>query len=99
MHDGFGRDVAACPGPVVDDERLAESIRQLLTQQPRDDVGRAAGRKTDENAHRPRRIGLRLRDARDSRQRSRARGQAQKISAGKFHGADTHSITPSAREP
>ena len=43
MHDGFGRDVAACPGPVVDDERLAESIRQLLTQQPRDDGVRAAG--------------------------------------------------------
>src|SRR5262245_38411048 len=86
MHDGFGRDVAACPGPVVDDERLAESIRQLLTQQPRDDVGRAAGRKTDENAHRPRRIGLRPSDARDSRQRGSTRGQMQEFAAGKFHG-------------
>src|SRR6516162_2217907 len=85
MHDGFGRDVAACPGPVVDDERLAESIRQLLTQQPRDDVGRAAGRKTDENAHRPRRIGLRPSETQNGRQRGSARSQMQKSPAGKFH--------------
>jgi hypothetical protein len=63
MHDGFGRDFAACPGPVVDDERLAESIRQLLTQQPRDDGVRAAGCKSDNDAHRPRRIGLRPSEA------------------------------------
>jgi len=84
MHDGFGRDVAACPGPVVDDERLAESIRQPLTQQPRDDVGRAAGRKTDDDPHRPRRIDLRESKARDGRQRG-TRGQMQKLpTLGKF---------------
>src|SRR5215831_16547426 len=101
MHDGFGRDVAACPGPVVDDERLAESIRQLLAQQPCHDVGRAAGRKTDENAHRPRRIGLRESKARDSWQRGGARGQMQEFAAGKFQLepplASHHSITSSAR--
>jgi len=37
------------------------------------------------NAHRPRRIGLRRRDARHRRQRGSARDQMQKISAGKFH--------------
>ena len=48
--------------------------------------GRAAGRKTDDHAHRPRRIGLRPRDARHSRQRGSARGQMQKLSTvGKFH--------------
>ena len=35
--------------------------------------------------HRPRRIGLRPCDARHGRQRSSARGQMQKLSAGKFH--------------
>src|SRR6516164_661681 len=36
-------------------------------------------------AHRPRRIGLRPREARDGRQHDSARSQMQKISAGKFH--------------
>src|SRR5262245_64458957 len=35
--------------------------------------------------YRPRRISLRRSDARDGRQRGSARGQMQKISAGKFH--------------
>jgi hypothetical protein len=35
--------------------------------------------------HLPRRINLRTRDARDDRQPGNARGQMQKISAGKFH--------------
>jgi hypothetical protein len=43
--------------------------------QARDDVGRAAGRKADDDAHRPRRIGLRPREARDGRQHGSAGGQ------------------------
>ena len=44
----------------------------------------AAGGKRDE-AHRPRRIGLRPCDPRYRRQRGSARCQMQKFSAGKFH--------------
>ena len=43
------------------------------------------GGKADDDAHRPRRIGLRPRDARHGRQRGSARCQMQKLSAGKFH--------------
>ena len=46
---------------------------------------RAAGGNADDQAHRPRRIGLRPRDARHGRQRGSARCQMQKLSAGKFH--------------
>ena len=41
------------PGPILDDELLTEPFRQILTDQARDDVGRAAGGKADDNAHRP----------------------------------------------
>ena len=47
-------------------------------------VAAPAGKAHDQ-AHRPRRIGIRPHDARDCRQRGGARCQ-QKISAGKFHG-------------
>ena len=84
-HDRLGGDIAASARPVLDDELLAEPLRQPLTDQARDDVGRAAGGEADDDAHRPRRIGLRPRDARHGRQRGSARGQMQKLSAGKFH--------------
>ena len=43
------------------------------------------GGRSDDDAHRPRRVGLRLRDARYGRQRDGAHGQMQKSTAGKFH--------------
>ena len=43
-------------------------------------------RKADDDAHRPRRIGLRPCDTRDGRERGSARCQMQKLPAGKFHG-------------
>jgi hypothetical protein len=64
---------------------LAEALRQPLPYQSRDDVTWASGGKADNDAHRPRWIGLRPRDARHGRQRGSARCQMQKISAGKFH--------------
>src|SRR5262249_15991875 len=42
-------------------------------------------RKSDNDAHRPRRIGLRPRDPRNGWQRGSARDQMQKLSAGEFH--------------
>jgi putative tryptophan/tyrosine transport system substrate-binding protein len=49
--------------------------RQPLTDQACNDVGSSARGKADDGAHRPRRIGLRPCDARNCRQRGRARGQ------------------------
>ena len=93
-HDRLGGDIAAGARPVLDDELLAEPLRQPLTDQARDDVGRAAGGKADNDAHRPRRIGLRPSDARHGRQRGSARGQMQKLSsAGKFHCAPPSRFT------
>jgi hypothetical protein len=56
-----------------------------LTYQARKHVSYAARGKADDDAHRPRRIGLRPCDAGYGRQRGSARGQMQEISAGKFH--------------
>ena len=49
---------------------------------------------TDDDAHRPRRIGLRPSDPRHDRQRNSARGQMQKLSTvGKFHFAPPSRFT------
>jgi hypothetical protein len=85
--DRLQREIAAGAGPVVDDHRLAEPLRHCLTDEPRDDVGRAAGGNEHDDGYRPRRVGLRLCNARHGRQRGRARCQMQKLSTGKFHGA------------
>ena len=53
LGDRLGSDVAAGAGAVLDDELLAEAIRQPLTHQARLDVGSPAGGKADDDAHRP----------------------------------------------
>jgi hypothetical protein len=60
--------VAACTGSVLDDKWLAQLFGQPLTHQARQDVGRTAWRKADDDMYRPRRIGLRPCDARYGRQ-------------------------------
>jgi hypothetical protein len=50
-----------------------------------DDVSSGACAKADDHAHRPRWIGLRPCDPRNSRRRESAHGQLQKIAAKKFH--------------
>src|SRR5262249_56356905 len=50
------------------------------------DVVRAAGWKTNDAAHQPRRIGLRPGSPRDGGKRGSARGEMEKFPAGKFHG-------------
>ena len=52
------------------------------------------GGKADDDAHRPRRIGLRPRDARDGRERGSARGQMQEYAAGKFHSSPSAACNP-----
>src|SRR5262245_36475625 len=85
-YHSFGRQIAGSADLVLNHELLAEPLREPLTYQACSDVRRGAGRKTDDNAHRPRRIGLRLRYARHHRQRGNARGEMQKLTTGKFHG-------------
>jgi hypothetical protein len=63
------------PGRFSTMKRLAEALGQPLTDQAREDVRRAAPGKADDDAHRPRRIGLRPSDARDGRQHGSARCQ------------------------
>jgi len=61
---------------VLDDERLAEPLRQPLRHQARSEIGGAARRDGDENADRAGRIGLRVRRARPGRQHPSAGGEA-----------------------
>src|SRR5262245_22549173 len=82
----LGGDIGSRAWLVLNDERLAEPLREPLTNETRGDVGRAASQETDNNAHRPRRIGLRPSDARKSRECGSTCRQTQKLSAGKFHG-------------
>jgi len=85
-HYGLGADVAAAARPVLDDEWLAEPLREPLTDQARDDVTWATRSKGDDDPHRPRRIGLRPSEARDRRQSGSARRKMQKSSARQGHG-------------
>src|SRR5215204_5273058 len=78
-------DIAARAGHILDVELLAEPLGQLLCDKPPDRVSLTAGRKRHDNAHWPGRVRLRPRNARDRWQRGSARGQTEKISAGKFH--------------
>jgi hypothetical protein len=52
VHDRLGGDVAAGAQPVLDHERLAEPLRQPLTDQTREDVVWTPGGKADDDAYR-----------------------------------------------
>src|SRR5262249_19803138 len=65
IHRCRGSDVAAPTWTILDDELLAQTLRQPLTHQAREDVICAAGGSRDDDAHRARRIGLRLSAGRD----------------------------------
>jgi hypothetical protein len=57
------------PGPVLDDQRLAELFRHLLPEHARQRVDRAAGDERHDHADRLRRIALRRRTAGGKRER------------------------------
>jgi len=86
VHDRLGRKIAACARSIFDDKLATKLLRQLLAHQARANVVRAARGIADDDVYRPRRIGLRPRDAREGEQRGSSRCQMQKFSAGKFHG-------------
>src|SRR6185312_8163685 len=82
---------------VLDDERLPQALRQPLANQAPENVGRAAGRKTDDDAHRPGRIIERPCVACRNRERASARCQMQKSSTRKFHRNASTSVRRLAR--
>src|SRR5205085_4145891 len=57
-YDRLGRDIGVGTGPILDDEGLAETLRQPLTHQARNDISPATGRITDDQAHLPRWVSL-----------------------------------------
>ena len=80
-------DIAGSTRPVVDYEFLAETLRQPLRHHARNNVGRPASGKANNDSHRTRGIDFfRPCDARDHRQRGSTRCQLQESSARMFHG-------------
>ena len=80
---GFG-DVAAAQravgaGLVVDIDALAEQRRHLVGHQAADEVGRAAGREGDDDADRPGRKILRLRNLRSAQRQRGADGRQHTV--------------------
>ena len=71
-HDRFGADSGAATWAVFYYELLAEPPREPRSDEPRENVRQSAGGCGDDDAHRPRRIVLRPRDARHGRQRGSA---------------------------
>jgi hypothetical protein len=59
VHDHFGADVGAAAGPVLDNELLPEVLGQPLSHQARYNVSPPASCNRNDDADRPRRIGLR----------------------------------------
>src|SRR5215469_10222212 len=84
-HDCLGSNIAARTRPVFDDELLTKVLRQPLTEKTCKQVRHAPRRKSNDQADRPCRIGLRPRDARDDRERGSARSEMQKSTARKSH--------------
>ena len=72
-------------GAILDDKWLTKPLRQPLSDQAREDVGRAGRGEWHDQTYRSRRIGLRPCNPRDGWQRGGAAGQMKEISAGKFH--------------
>src|SRR5450755_4218581 len=83
--DDLGADIAGSARPILNEQWLAKPLRQPLTDKARQNVARTTGGKADDDADRPRRIGLRPSGARYDRERGSTRGQMQKLSAWKSH--------------
>src|SRR5262249_8859310 len=84
-HDGFSGNISTGTGPILDDKWLAEPVRQPLPKQAPNDVGPAARDDADDQAHRPRWIGLRPSEARDSWKRGGTRCKVKKSTARQVH--------------
>ena len=76
----LGRDVAAGAAAVLDHEAVLEAVFELGRNQPRDHVGEPAGREGDDHGDVLRRIGLRERGLRQTRQPRSRQQSARGIS-------------------
>src|SRR5262245_48320189 len=92
LHDDLGADIAPRARTVFNHERLAEAIRQGLRDQTRADIGRPARRIAHDQTHRPRRIGLRIGEARQHRQRGSTGGELKKLAAWECHGGSSLAV-------
>src|SRR5262249_44883158 len=95
--DRLYTDIATAARTVLDDELLTEALRQPLTNEARSNVVNTTGRKWDNDAHRPRRIGLRPGETRHGRQHGSARCQMQKSSTGEFHSEPPFAVAVGTR--
>ena len=86
MGDRIGADVGAGARPVLDNELLAEALRQPLADQTRDDVEGAAGRNADDDPYRPCRPGCARAMREIAGERRSTRHHMHKSAARKFHG-------------
>ena len=84
LHDGLGGGVTTRARPVVDDELMAEPLRKPFAYQTGEDVGCAASAKANDQAHRPRRVDLRLCDSRVGRDRRPRPQPDARTSEGEF---------------
>src|SRR5262249_56143046 len=87
MKGGVGGEIGGGGGGIVEDEVVAKPLGQPLSHEARQDVGRATSPKADDDANRPRRIGLRQGQTRSRRQGEGTSRQIQKASTGKRHKA------------
>src|SRR5262249_50506742 len=84
--DRFGSDIGAGSWAVLDDEWLAEPLRQPLTHQAPKEVSHTGRGRGNDYSHRPGRIGLRPCETRRDREGASSPRQVHKLSAWKFHG-------------
>src|SRR5262245_66386143 len=83
--DAAHADSTAGAGYVFNDDGLAERDPHALGHDAPNRICWSAGRKRHDHRDRPRWVGLRPCDVRDSRKRGSARGQMQKLSAWQVH--------------
>src|SRR5215831_13336726 len=80
--DRLDADIAAAAWAILDDKLLADALRQPSPYQARGSVVHGTSSKGDDDAYRPRRIGLRPSEARDQRRSdSSSNRDAQKLSS------------------
>jgi hypothetical protein len=86
-HRHLGANVVSAAGTILDEECLAEPLGEPLRDDARRNIGRAARRSRDNDAHRASRIVLCACRARCQRQRCDADGTIEEFAAGRSHRA------------
>src|SRR5215831_4685564 len=95
-HDHLGSHVGSRAWPVLDDESLAEPFSQPLGNETRPNVGRTAGRKTNDDMHRSGGVILGIRNVRCASKRRCAGSQKLESTTRQLHGSLLVSCQPGA---